>query len=73
MKRLKEDIHILMSFGLEESIAQEVLAKYSHSDLDAIISFLNNYGLLERAKRENERLKDQRDFWKMKYQDLKTT
>lgn len=58
-----------MSFGLDESIALEVVAKYSYSDLDTIIGFLNNYG---EFLQENERLKDQRDFWKMKYQDLKT-
>jgi hypothetical protein len=41
---MKEDIRILMSFGLEESKAKAVIATYSYSDLDAIIGFLNNYG-----------------------------
>jgi hypothetical protein len=41
---LKEDIHILMGFGLEESMAKEVIATCSNSDLDTIIGFLNNYG-----------------------------
>lgn len=47
MKRLEEELmRELMGFGLEKSIAQEIIAKYSYSDLDAIIGFLNNYGRL---------------------------
>jgi hypothetical protein len=47
VKRLKEELMIeLMSFGLEKTIAQEVVAKNPYSDLDAIIGFLNNYGQL---------------------------
>jgi len=27
-----------------KTVAEEVIAKYSYSDLDSIIGFLNNYG-----------------------------
>lgn len=40
----EETIRELMSFGLDKSVAEEVFAKYSNSDLDSIIGFLNNYG-----------------------------
>jgi hypothetical protein len=33
-----------MSFGLEKSVAQEVVASNSYSDVEAILDFLTNYG-----------------------------
>lgn len=40
----EETIRELMSFGLDRSVAEHVYKKYYDSDLDSIISFLNNYG-----------------------------
>lgn len=44
---MKEELmRELISFGLDKPTAQEIIAKYSYSDLDSIIGFLNNYGQL---------------------------
>jgi hypothetical protein len=44
VNKLEKHIKELMDFGLEKSVAQEIVSSHTHEQMETILDFLTNYG-----------------------------
>jgi hypothetical protein len=44
MAKMEKHIKELMDFGLEKSVAQELVSSHSREQMETILDFLTNYG-----------------------------